>query len=70
MLFMAFLQTCAQFLLENYKFAQGRAGQTNMITFLLVTVVELTCLDTRKILLSLYEISIVKHKLVTNASST
>lgn len=67
---MAFLQTHTQFVLENYEFAQGRVRQTNMTTFVLVTVAELTCLDTRKILISLYEIFIVKQKMVANASHT
>lgn len=52
------------------EYARSRKRPTNMIAFLLATVAELTCLDTRKILISLYEIYMVKQKLVTNASST
>lgn len=49
---------------------KGRISQTNLMTFLFVTVVELICLDARKISISRYEICIVKQEtVVINASS-
>lgn len=52
------------------QFVKGRISQTNLMTFLFVTVVELICLDARKISISRYEICIVKQEtMVINASS-